>query len=240
MQLVESEAVFPRVFGFPSIDSTNLELERIYQPQLPEFSAVIAAEQTAGKGRLGRSWQSAPESSLSLSVLVRPRSASEQSWLTLVAGLSVAEALGELGVEAGIKWPNDVLVKEKKICGILATGLGDAVILGVGVNLKRNSQQLATAIALGELGVDISLDSIAARIGLRLKANIISFRSDCLAVMDRFRTRCITLTQQVRAEFPDGTSKYGVASEVNGHGQLVILTPEPLALSAADVWHLRN
>lgn len=240
MQLDESEAVFPRVFSFPSIDSTNLEFERIYQPQLPEFSAVIAAEQTAGKGRLGRSWQSAPGSSLSLSVLLRPRSASEKSWLTLMAGLSVAEALSELGVEAGIKWPNDVLVQEKKICGILATGLSGAVILGLGVNLKSNPQQLATAIALDELGVEISLDVMAAKIGLLLKANIDSFRSDSLAAMDRFRTRCITLSQQVRAEFPDGTSKYGIASEVNDHGQLVILTPEPLALSAADVWHLRN
>lgn len=240
MELPKSEAVFAKLFSYDSIDSTNSELERQYSTTLPEFTAAIAGEQTAGKGRLGRSWESVSGASLSLSVLVRPASAKEQSWLTLLAGLSVSEALRELGVDCGIKWPNDVLVGEKKICGILAAGVKDAVIVGMGVNIKTVTGQLERAIALDALGVEVSLDELAAKIGQRLKTSIQGFRSNPNQLMQSFRERCITLGQQVRAEFPDGSNRYGIASEVNSEGQLVILTPEPVALSAADVWHLRN
>ena len=240
MNLLESNTVFSKVYGLESVDSTNLELERLYSAELPEFTVVIAAEQTAGKGRLGRSWQSAPGASLSMSVLIRPTSNSEQSWLTLIASLSVTEALIDLGIDCGIKWPNDVLIGGKKVCGILAAGLPNAVIVGMGINLKSVPGQLESAVALDELDVQISLDEMAASVGRKFRLNLQLFRTQPVALMEQFRVRCLTLGQRVRAEFPDGSNQFGIAEKVNSSGQLVILTPEPLALSAADVWHLRN
>lgn len=240
MQLTRSEAVFPKVFGHEEIDSTNLELARKNLADLPEFSAVIAGSQTLGKGRLGRSWQSPAGSSLSLSVLIRPASEQERQWLTLIAALAVSEALSDLGINAGIKWPNDILVQGKKLCGILASAEQDAVIVGIGVNIKSHPELIDTAVALEALGVSTTIDELAALIGQQLQLLVSEFRENPQSIRDKFDSACITLGQQVRAEFPDGRSSYGLASEVNQSGQLVILTPEPMALSAADVWHLRN
>lgn len=240
MQLEQSEGVFPKVFGFEEIDSTNSEFARMQTHLLPEYTAVIAGAQTLGKGRLGRSWQSPEGTSLSLSVLLRPQSSMERSWLTLLTALAVSKAANTLGVSASIKWPNDVLVQGKKLCGILATAIEDDVIMGIGVNLKSHEDLVDTAISFSELNVNIGIDEMAALIGTELIALLAEFRQNPEIVMEQFRSGCITLGQQVRAEFPDGKSLYGIAQSVNESGQLVILTPEPVALSAADVWHLRN
>lgn len=240
MQLTRAEAVFPKVFGHDEIDSTNLELARLNLADLPEFSAVIAASQTLGKGRLGRSWQSPAGSSLSLSVLIRPGSELERQWLTLIAALAVSEAVSAFGVSAGIKWPNDILVQGKKLCGILASAEQDAVIMGIGVNIKGHPELIDSAVSLERLGVETTIDQLAALIGQQLELLVSEFRENPEALKSKFDSACITLGQQVRAEFPDGKTSYGLASEINASGQLVILTPEPVALSAADVWHLRN
>lgn len=240
MQLTRAEAVFPKVFGHDEIDSTNLELARLNLADLPEFSAVIAASQTLGKGRLGRSWQSPAGCSLSLSVLIRPGSELERQWLTLIAALAVSEAVSAFGVSAGIKWPNDILVQGKKLCGILASAEQDVVIMGIGVNIKSHPELIDSAISLERLGVDTTIDELAALIGQQLELLVSEFRENPEALKSKFDSACITLGQQVRAEFPDGKTSYGLASEINASGQLVILTPEPVALSAADVWHLRN
>lgn len=240
MQLSRSKSVYPRVFGHEEIDSTNLELARLDLGSLPEFSAVIAQSQSLGKGRLGRSWHSPAGSSLSLSVLIRPASEQERQWLTLIAALAVTDAALLLGVSAGIKWPNDILVEGKKLCGILASAAQDSVIVGIGVNIKSHPDLIYSAVALDALGASTTIDELAALIGQQLKALVSEFRQNPHEVKNRFVASCVTLGQQVRAEFPDGKSSYGLASEINPSGQLVILTPEPMALSAADVWHLRN
>lgn len=208
--------------------------------ELPEFSAVVSEAQTLGKGRLGRTWQSPAGASLSLSILLKPRSEKELAWSTLIAGLSIVSVLADLKLTSGIKWPNDVLVGGKKLCGILASIHEDSLIMGIGLNLKPFDDQVPTATSLSELGLNVSLDEIAARIGAALRSQVSRFRSDPLATMAEFRANCLTLGQKVRAEFPDGNTSFGIAQDVNDLGQLVILTPEPVALSAADVWHLRN
>lgn len=240
MQLSRSEAVYAKVFSHEVIDSTNAELARLDIASLEEFSAVIAQSQTLGKGRLGRSWQSPPGSSLSLSVLIRPTSDQERQWLTLIAALAVVNAAEALGVSAGIKWPNDILVKGKKLCGILASAEQGAVIMGIGVNIRSHPDLIDTAVSLDDLGVTTTIDELAALVGQHLKLLVAEFRANSLPVRQKFQAACLTLGEQVRAEFPDGKTSYGLAREINESGQLVILTPEPMALSAADVWHLRN
>jgi BirA family transcriptional regulator, biotin operon repressor / biotin---[acetyl-CoA-carboxylase] ligase len=130
------------IHHFTSIDSTNDQLKKLVGA--PEFSCVVADRQTAGKGRHGRTWHSAEGEGLYLSILLCPRGpASNIPSLSLMAGVAVAEVLRERAVPGvDIKWPNDVLVNERKVCGILVEGTSSGsedhrIILGIGVNLNH-------------------------------------------------------------------------------------------------------
>lgn len=131
-------------------DSTNEWAKRLSQDGAPHGTLAVAEFQSAGKGRLGRSWQAGSGSSVMMSLLLRPDFApSYASMLTLVMGLSVAQAIQKLGVTVSIKWPNDVVVSRKKICGILTEMRLDGmkirdVIVGVGINVdqERISEEL--------------------------------------------------------------------------------------------------
>ena len=137
-----------KIFGspvhyFPIIDSTNVYAVRLAREGAAEGTTVIADAQSGGKGRLGRSWISPPGVNLYLSVILRPSvSASVAPQLNLLAAVAVADAISEVcQLTPAIKWPNDVLVAGKKVCGILAemqTEAGElrAVILGIGVNIN--------------------------------------------------------------------------------------------------------
>lgn len=242
MQLPRAQLVFSDLAFHEELDSTNAELARNQGVATRHFSAVIAASQLMGRGRLGRSWQSPAGSSLALSVFLEEKSIAEPGWASLLAALAVQNSLLVMGVTgSGLKWPNDVLVSGKKISGILAQLLPDgAVIVGIGLNLKPQQSALANAVSLQELGIFCDLDTAAALIGENLKELLAAFALDSKSVKGQFSQSCITLGQQVRAELPDGGELIGLASEIAHGGQLVILTPEEIILSAADVWHLRS
>src|SRR5918998_799864 len=132
----------PTILRFDSLPSTNTEAARQAALGAPEGLCVVAREQTAGRGRRERSWASPKDAGLYLSVVLRP-ALEARLWplLTLAAALAVRDALGEAcGLEADIKWPNDLLAGGRKLCGILAETAegtrGRAVVLGVGVNLN--------------------------------------------------------------------------------------------------------
>ncbi len=128
------------IYRFASLESTNDWLKAACRHGLPEWSLVLADRQTAGRGRHGRAWAS-PPGNLYLSVLLIPRLPPERvSLLPLLVGVAVAEAVGAWGIEARLKWPNDVLAGGLKLAGILVEGvLGgaeiEAVVVGVGLNL---------------------------------------------------------------------------------------------------------
>ena len=140
-----SKRLTPTVLRFESLPSTNTEAARQAALGAPEGLCVVAREQTAGRGRRERGWVSPLDAGLYLSVVLRP-TLEAQHWplITLAAALAVRAALGEAcGLEADIKWPNDLLAGGRKLCGILAEtaegARGRAVILGVGINLRRGS-----------------------------------------------------------------------------------------------------
>jgi BirA family biotin operon repressor/biotin-[acetyl-CoA-carboxylase] ligase len=130
---------------FPSIGSTNDEAKNLAEDGSPHGTLVLADEQTSGKGREGRKWYSEPESGLALSLILRPESFSEgSSALTALGALAVVEGLAQCGLEARIKWPNDVIVSGGKIAGILVETSWrgesmDYAIVGIGVNVKPGS-----------------------------------------------------------------------------------------------------
>jgi BirA family biotin operon repressor/biotin-[acetyl-CoA-carboxylase] ligase len=142
----------PKVLRFESLPSTNTELARMASEGAAEGLAVLADEQTAGRGRLQRAWSSPKGAGLYFSMLLRPAIPVDQ-WplITFMAALAVGDALREAaGVQTDIKWPNDLLSGERKICGILAETIdtpgGRAVIIGIGINLRPNAFPEGTSV----------------------------------------------------------------------------------------------
>ncbi|HYO62653.1 MAG TPA: biotin--[acetyl-CoA-carboxylase] ligase [Pyrinomonadaceae bacterium] len=137
-----SQRLRPVILRFDSLPSTNTEAARQAALGADEGLCVVAREQTRGRGRLGRTWVSPPDAGLYFSVVLRP-ALDAPAWplLTLAASLAAADALrAACGVEVDIKWPNDLLAGERKLCGILAEALetprGRACVLGIGINLN--------------------------------------------------------------------------------------------------------
>ncbi len=150
----------PTLVRFESIDSTNLEAMRQARNGAPEGLCIAAREQSAGRGRLERSWNSRKDAGIYFSIVLRPEfETSFWPLLTLMAALAVVDALlKSCGVRADIKWPNDVYVNERKVCGILAettdTPSGPAAVIGIGINLTNGSlpvDLLRTATSIEEV-----------------------------------------------------------------------------------------
>ena len=159
----------PQILRFDSLPSTNVEAASRAVEGAPEGLCVMASEQTAGRGRMERQWVSPKGAGLYCSIILRPQF-DQSLWplLTLMAAVAVHDALLDVyALETDIKWPNDILVNDKKLCGILAetvdTPLGRAVILGIGVNLKHNSfpaelERVATSVeAAASRSADLEL-----------------------------------------------------------------------------------
>ncbi|MBP9664093.1 MAG: biotin--[acetyl-CoA-carboxylase] ligase, partial [Pyrinomonadaceae bacterium] len=157
------------ILRFDTLGSTNDEAANHARKGADEGLCIIARQQTAGRGRHGRSWASEPDAGLYFSIVLRPKIGREQLGLiTLMAGVAVHDTLYELGLSPDIKWVNDLLVNEKKISGILAeaveTPTGLAVILGIGINLTSGNfpdeiAETATSIA-SELSVGVSAPEV--------------------------------------------------------------------------------
>jgi BirA family transcriptional regulator, biotin operon repressor / biotin---[acetyl-CoA-carboxylase] ligase len=141
----------PKILRFESLPSTNTELARHASEGAPEGLSIVAEEQTAGRGRLQRAWSSPRGAGLYFSILLRP-TIPQDRWplITFMAALAVGDALSEAcDVNTDIKWPNDLLSSERKICGILAESVetpnGRAVVVGIGINLTDQAFPAALA-----------------------------------------------------------------------------------------------
>jgi len=130
-----------QIFWHSSIDTTMREAERLAAEGAAAGTIVAADEQTAGQGRLGRAWHSPPREGLYFTVILRPQLAPQQLPLvTLALGCAVHDAIQLLcGIYADLRWPNDVMINERKVCGILAHLEGSAVLAGVGLNVNQDS-----------------------------------------------------------------------------------------------------
>ncbi len=256
MEAPRSSRVVPRLIVLESVDSTNDELaRRVHKAspsEWPDFSTVVTDVQTAGKGRLGRTWTAAPGTMLAASVLLRPslvgiRNAESQGWLPLLAGLAMTRALGDVGARTELKWPNDVLIGGRKVCGILVEALAeDAVIVGAGVNLTITEDELPvpTATSMEIEGAETDADAILLAYLSRLRDFYAAFaeaagdaeKSGLHAAVSRV---CTTLGRDVRVLLPTG-DLVGIAEELDGSGRLVVsVDGRRTTVSAGDVTHLR-
>ncbi|CAJ59874.1 putative biotin-ligase [Frankia alni ACN14a] len=252
------------------IDSTNAALARIARgetgdPALGGLSRqwregsepgvaphgralVLAAErQTAGRGRLDRSWESRPGAGLTVSLLIRPRTAvSRLGWLPMVVGTSlVATVRAVAGVPAVLKWPNDVLVEGGKLAGILVEVVpvpasAPSVVIGFGLNVNAEPDELparSTSLLLaGAHPVALDRTELLGRILTGLVDALAAWEADPQAARAAYLAVCATIGREVRVELPDGSADIGRATDVDLEGRLVVAGR---AYSAGDVVHLR-
>lgn len=234
--------------------STNTDL--LAGGGAPSGSVLVADAQTAGRGRQGRAWTSPPGAGLTFSLLVRPAAvdAGRLPWLPLVAGTAVATAVTRicvLGVR--LKWPNDVLVvpgegESRKLAGILTERSGDAVAVGVGLNVSTPAAELpspaATSLAL-EDSRWVSRQELLVTILREFEAAYTAWQraggdADASGCRQAYRHLSATLQRQVRLELPEGGELRGLAHDVDEAGRLVVLTDSgERAVSAGDVVHVR-
>jgi len=197
------------------------------------MSVVVAEEQTRGRGRLDRTWVSPPRAGLTFSVVLQPTEIT--GWLPLLAGLAVARAVGaQCELDAMVKWPNDVLVDNKKVCGLLAEVVGDLVIVGIGLNVTTRADELphAQATSLRLAGASSTDRETLLKAVLRELRQAVDERP-----LASYRERCCTLGRRVRLELPDGSAVEGLAETVDDEGRLVV---DGIAYAAGDVVHLRG
>ncbi len=200
---------------FETLPSTNTTARELAASGVAEGAVVIAEGQTAGRGRLGRSWVSPPFRNLYLTLVLRPPLPPGQApLLALVAGLATAEALATFGIDARLKWPNDVLVEGRKVAGLLAEMDSDgdrlaAVLLGIGVNvnlaidefpeeLRDKAGSLAAAV-----GQDVSRATVAERLLSSFERRYDRFLSDGFAALREDWNRLSCLGAR-RVEILDG------------------------------------
>ncbi len=209
---------------------------------------VIAERQTAGRGRRGRVWLSPPRKNLYLSVVLRPDLPPQRaSELTLVASVALCEAIREAGVEASIKWPNDILVGGRKVAGILTEMAAEPdavqwVVVGIGVNLNARPEDFpddlrgrATSLAV-ERRQPVPRALFAAALLARLEEWVERHAEDGFEpIRKAWKERSVTLGCRVQAQ-ADGRDVEGVAEDVDGSGALLLRTAGGLVrVVAGDV-----
>lgn len=241
--------------------STNTDAMALARDGAPEGVVLVADVQTAGRGRLGRTWTAPPGSSLLLSVLLRPPAGVAEA-VTMVAGLAMAEAVGAVaGVDARLKWPNDLVVGERKLAGILAeadwpagaTISGGwrrpdphervAVVVGIGVNVNwpEVPDELADLLVACNhvAGRPVDRDALLDAFLERLGARYADLRAGTVPIAD-WRARSATLGRRVRIDL-GGDDVEGTAVDVDAAGRLVVdtLEGERRTFAVGDVTHLR-
>lgn len=270
---------FRRVEVLEQTGSTNADLaaHAANNPtQWPDLSVLIADSQIAGKGRLDRSWEVPAGTAMISSVLLRPTDISAHpgvpaflptgyGWLSILAGVALCQTvIAEAEVRATLKWPNDVLADGRKLAGILAQIVvpaddggtqGHAVVVGVGVNISQEREQLpverATSLALAGAAVldrNVLLPAYLNRFA-RLYQDFVAVGGDALRPLSGGESAhslasalMTTLGTDVRAELPGGAMIYGTAVRLGNDGGLEIKTDGGAVhfVSAGDVVHLRR
>ncbi|HET7465752.1 MAG TPA: biotin--[acetyl-CoA-carboxylase] ligase [Candidatus Dormibacteraeota bacterium] len=202
----------PRVVRLASVPSTQLVAR-----ELPVGSVVVADHQTAGRGRLDRRWDAPPGSALLASFVLAPK-----PLLSLAVGVAAAEACGP---DVRLKWPNDLMLRNRKLGGILVEVAGAKAIAGVGINLTWAPSGAARL----DPGREELFETLRARV-----ADWASAPGE--RILERWRQLSTTLGRRVRVELPDRVFE-GVAQDIARDGSLIV---DGVSVSAGDVIHLRR
>lgn len=235
---LETLALGKNICALDEVDSTNEEAKRQGTLGAPHGSVFVAERQTGGKGRLGRAWVSPPGTGIWMSVLLRPAIApSEVPQITLITGLAVCRAIRACtGCEALIKWPNDIVIGSKKVCGILTEMAAEEdrinyIVAGIGINVNTESfpeelAKKATSLFM-ETGMHISRSALVRTILQELENCYDHFLTEVTAdLLTPYRKFCVSLNRSVtvtRGNPPVPVT--GTAVDISSNGELVVRTP---------------
>jgi BirA family transcriptional regulator, biotin operon repressor / biotin---[acetyl-CoA-carboxylase] ligase len=244
--------------------STNADAIEAAHHGEPEGLVVVAEQQRAGRGRRDRQWVSPPRAGLTTSVLLRPGRADDErgwaaapaaafGWLPLLAGVALREAVLRVSeVDATLKWPNDLLIKDAKCAGILAEMTGDAVVVGIGLNVSTRADELPETTGLPPTSLRVAGAATIDREPL-LRALLRGIAdwyrgwreadgdAEMSGLLAAYRRGCSTIGRDVRVLLPGGGELQGRATSVDRDGQLVVRTADDRDrhVSAGDVLHVR-
>jgi BirA family transcriptional regulator, biotin operon repressor / biotin---[acetyl-CoA-carboxylase] ligase len=247
-----SHAVVPRLIVLDSVGSTNDALASLAaSEELPPYATVVTTDQTAGRGRRDRGWSTPPGRGLAISVLLPIPSADRSGWLPLAAGLAMRDAVVVvLGAgAASVKWPNDVLVDGRKVCGVLGRLEPSGVVLGAGVNVRLTEDELpvpgATSLVLAGADDDGLDDRVLAAYLGRLRElvdGLLADGADGSGLRGAVIAACDTIGRDVRVELPGGGELVGAAVDIAADARLVVRTADGRDehVAAGDVVHLRR
>lgn len=233
--------------------STNADLAEAARQGAPAGSVLVCDHQQAGRGRFDRVWISLPGTSVSTSALLRPRRpALDWGWLSLLVGLAVADGIRAIGGgdRVTLKWPNDVLIDGRKVCGILServvTELGDAAVCGWGINVSMSRDELPVPHATSLLLAGLPTDKNALLAAILGRLGDLAGRWDAGADLSaEYVAGCATVGREVRVHLdeqaPQGKSVTGRAVGVGANGELLVDLGAAgvTAFAAGDVVHLR-
>ncbi|HEX4705513.1 MAG TPA: biotin--[acetyl-CoA-carboxylase] ligase [Pseudonocardiaceae bacterium] len=240
-----------------STGSTNRDLAAAARDGAADRTVLIADEQTAGQGRLARTWASPPDAGLYLSVLLRLDMVPvvRLSWLAPLAGVALVRTARFAGAEAVLKWPNDLLIGSAhgKGAGVLAeVGEGSAVVIGIGLNvlpvtdIEPGAGGLPAMSLAGAGATVLDRGALATRLLTELADLDDAWRTaggdpDASGLAEEYHACCDTFGQRVRVELPTGALT-GVATHLSPEGALVVRTDDGRdhPVSAGDVVHLRS
>jgi BirA family transcriptional regulator, biotin operon repressor / biotin---[acetyl-CoA-carboxylase] ligase len=227
--------------GEPRIEVDSTEsTQALLDPSMPEGAIAVADSQTAGRGRLGRTWEAPPGTALLLSVLLKPPADLPLPQLALVAGVAVADVLEHMtGLAVQIKWPNDVMLRRQKVAGILAEVREDAVVVGIGINVNQAPEQLPErgGSLLTVTGQDWDRDEVLEQVlevlGARYEAWLtggLDAVYEALAPRDFLRGRRVSV---------NGTEGTAVMIDREGRLQIAVGHGESVAVESGEVEYER-
>jgi len=220
--------------------STQTDLaESVHSNSAIDGEVLIANYQSAGRGRLSRTFEAPKNSALLFSFYIQPkRSKEDWGWIALIAGASVAQALEK--VKANVKWPNDILVNEKKISGLIAEIVDDGVVIGIGINVGMTLEELpvltATSLAI-EGENETNRNEILAKVLAQFESNFTSWDEGDNSVAQLYTTLSSTLGTKVQIHYPNEKIEKGIAVAISPRGELILDTGSHV--QAGDVVHLR-
>jgi BirA family transcriptional regulator, biotin operon repressor / biotin---[acetyl-CoA-carboxylase] ligase len=248
--LLEDQSLWRDLSVVRESASTNADLAASAKGDAAEGVVLVAEAQTAGRGRLDRSWASPPRAGLTFSMLLRPEfPAAGWGWLPLLAGVATASGLTRVAeLDVRLKWPNDVIVGDRKLGGILTEAVGSAVVIGIGVNVSVREDELPvpTATSLAIEGSEALDRDPLLRAVLRDTAKWYAALgaadgdAEAAGLRTAYRDACATLGREVTVDLPGGQTVSGQATDVDAEGRLVVRTSSgERAVAAGDVVHVR-
>ena len=238
--LLPSKKIGETLYVFDELASTNAFALEIAKERALPGTVILADKQTAGRGRLDRPWFSPAKSNIYGSLLfVHETTIQHLGGIPLLAGVAIAQALEQqTGIRIDLKWPNDLLIAERKVGGILCDSFRNArhhtcVVIGFGINVNLSQSEFPSELQTSATSLQIHChhpvkrEALIMKVITSLEKRWEDLRSNGLqSSLVEYKNFCVTIGQTIQVQFPDGSQLQGLAHSIGEHGQLRVI-PSP-------------